>query len=223
MFVAFLQAFAHLKQLQGLWFFTDQQVAYVGGQTIQEQVFVEPFLQDFVKEQHHPRPVFGQYVVDGAEEVVVVENVEVLDDGFIGNGFAGEAYDAVKNGQGVAQGTVSFLGDDVQGVALSGNTFLPANILQVLDNVLRLNALEVEDLAAGQNGRDDLVLLRSRQDENGVGWGFLQRLQKGIEGGLTEHVDLINDKDLILTLLRLKPNLLRQCPDVVNGVVTRRI
>ena len=85
------------------------------------------------------------------------------------------------------------------------------------------NSFKIENLTTRKNGWNNLVLLRRRQNENGVGRGFLQGFQKRIECRLAEHVDLINDEDLVLTLLRLKPNLLRQGADVVDRVVTRSI
>ena len=46
------------------------------------------------------------------------------------------------------------------------------------------------------------MFLGGGQDEQGVGWGFLQQLQKGIEGGGAEHMHLVDDVHLFAAYLR---------------------
>ena len=64
------------------------------------------------------------------------------------------------------------------------------------------HSLEVVDLAAREDGGQDLVLLGRGEDEDDMGGRFLQRLEEGIEGLLREHVDLVDDKDLVASHLR---------------------
>src|SRR5882762_7295072 len=78
---------------------------------------------------------------------------------------------------------------------------------------------EIEDLATGKYGREDLVLFRGGQDENGIRRRLFQGLQKGIEGRGTEHMYLIDDIDLTLAFLRGKTHLLHQRPDIVHRIV----
>ena len=55
---------------------------------------------------------------------------------------------------------------------------------------------EVEALAARQDRGGDLVPLRRREDEYGVGRRLLERLQERLEGGRGDRVDLVDDEDL---------------------------
>ncbi len=86
-------------------------------------------------------------------------------------------------------------------------------------HILHLYPLEIVNLAARQNGRDDLVFLGRRQDKNGVRRRLLQCFQKSIERLLREHVHLIYDKNLVPALLRLKAHLFDQRTNVLHGVV----
>ena len=67
------------------------------------------------------------------------------------------------------------------------------------------------------------MLLGSRQDKDRVMGRLLQRLQESVESGRTQHMDLINDKDLILSDWGRDTHLLDQRADVVDRVVRRRI
>jgi hypothetical protein len=64
------------------------------------------------------------------------------------------------------------------------------------------HSLEVVNLASAQDGRQNLMLLGSGEDEDDMLRWLFQRLEKGVEGGCREHVDLIDDKHLILAYLR---------------------
>ena len=67
------------------------------------------------------------------------------------------------------------------------------------------------------------MLLRGGQDKNGVFWRFFQGLQKSIEGRLGEHMDLINNINLVLACLRGNAYLIYQTSDIVHRVVGSRI
>ena len=67
------------------------------------------------------------------------------------------------------------------------------------------------------------MLLGCRQDKDRVMGRLLQRLQESVESGRTQHMDLINDKDLILSDWGRDTHLLDQRADVVDRIVRRRI
>src|SRR5207253_1442493 len=56
---------------------------------------------------------------------------------------------------------------------------------------------EVEPLAARQDGDGDLVHLGGGEDELDVRRRLLKGLQQGVEGLLGEHVDFVDDVDLV--------------------------
>ena len=63
------------------------------------------------------------------------------------------------------------------------------------------------------------MLLGCGQNENGVmGW-FFKRLEEGVESGGREHVDLVDDIDLVLTYLWRNAHLFYQLTNLINRVV----
>jgi len=60
------------------------------------------------------------------------------------------------------------------------------------------------------------VVLGRRHDEDDVGWRFLQRLQERVEGGVAEHVDFIDDEDLVPVARRTIAHLLDEFAYVVH-------
>jgi hypothetical protein len=74
-------------------------------------------------------------------------------------------------------------------------------------------------LAAGDDGRGDLVEVGGGKDEDGVGRGFLERLEEGVEGALGEHVHFVEEVDLAGEVGRGVGDLLAQLPDVVDAAV----
>ena len=61
------------------------------------------------------------------------------------------------------------------------------------------------------------------QDEDSVGWRFLQGLQKRVERRLAQHVHLVDDVHLVFALLRRNADLVHNAPDVFHLVVGRRV
>ena len=67
------------------------------------------------------------------------------------------------------------------------------------------------------------MLLGCGEDEDHVRWRFLQSLEKGIEGGGTEHVDLVDDEHLVFAYLRRDAGLLHQGLDLLVRVTGRLV
>ena len=111
----------------------------------------------------------------------------------------------------------------MQGIWFGLNAFFTGNSLQMLHHIVDPDPIEIENLATGKDGRDNLVTFGSGQDENGVAWRFFQRFQEGIECRIRKHVNLIDDVDLVLSGLGRVANLLYQIPDIFYGVVGSRI
>ena len=76
--------------------------------------------------------------------------------------------DMVRNLQGIAHAAVGFLGDQAQRLFLVGDALFLGHHFQMCDGVGHVHALEVIDLAAGDDGGQDLVLLRGGKDEDDV-------------------------------------------------------
>src|SRR5690554_5003312 len=93
----------------------------------------------------------------------------------------------------------------------------------MLRDVLYLYPVKVKYLTTGKNSWDDLMFLRSRQNKNRILRRFLQSFQKSIESLDGKHVNLINDIDFVIALLRRIPHLVHQCTDIIYRVVGSRI
>jgi len=59
------------------------------------------------------------------------------------------------------------------------------------------DALEIEALAAGEDGGKDFVGFGGGEDELHVGRRFFQRFEKGVEGCRGQHVDFVDDIDFV--------------------------
>ena len=142
----------------------------------------EALADNVVEQEQHAACLATQDMIHDFEVIVVVEDVEVVDDIFIGDVLAAETHHLVEDGKGVAQGAVGFLGNDVKGFGFGLYAFALGHESQMFGDVVDGDALEVEDLATRQDGGDNLVLLCGGQDELGIRRRLFQRLQEGIEG-----------------------------------------
>ena len=174
---------------------------------------------DVVEEKHGARDVAGKGLICQDEVRVVIEDVQLLCHGLVRQMLPCERHELVKHRQGVTEGAVGFLRDDVQRLLFRIHTFLGGDVLQMRHRVGHGDAVEVEDLATGQNRRQDFVLFRGGQNEHRVRRRFLQCFQKRIERRLTEHVHLVNDVHLVFALLRRNPDLIHDASDVLHLVV----
>ena len=81
----------------------------------------------------------------------------------------------VQQGKGVLQSAVRDPGDQQGCVVVQLGAFFSCHVLQPACDGLGGNALEVEALAPGQNGGQQLVDFGGCQNEDHMGRGFLQR------------------------------------------------
>ena len=99
------------------------------------------------------------------EVVFIIQDIQVLDYGLIGEFIACKAYQLIKNREGIAHSTICFLCNDVQGVFSGLDLLLTGNKLKMCRNIIDCYSTEVEDLATGENGRDYLMFFCCCQDE----------------------------------------------------------
>jgi len=93
----------------------------------------------------------------------------------------------------------------------------------MFSDVIYCNPLEVKDLAARKNGRDDFVFLCRGQDELGIRRRLFQGLQESVESRCRQHVNLVDDVHLILSDLWWDAHLVDQAADVLDRVVRRGV
>jgi hypothetical protein len=81
-----------------------------------------------------------------------------------------------------------------------GASFARGDFGQMRDHHLGLDPAQVEALAARQDRDRHLADLGGGEEELHMGGRFLQRLQKRVEGACRQHVDLVDDEDLVARL-----------------------
>ena len=103
----------------------------------------------------------------------------------------------VEQRQTVAHAAAGGLADQLQTPLLIGNVFGLQHVGQVSGHGGRADVAQTELHAARQHGDWHLLRISGGQHEDDVGWRLFQRLQHGVEGVGGEHVDLVDDEDLV--------------------------
>ena len=103
----------------------------------------------------------------------------------------------IKEGFGIARG--AFGGPRHQGQRIVGNfgPFRIGNSAQEGDHYLGLDSAQVKPLTARQHGHGNLADFGGGKDEFDVLGRFFQRLEQRVEGAGAQHVDFVNDIDLV--------------------------
>ncbi len=191
----------------------------MGRQSAREGLGREAFAQHLVQEQER-RPVVARCGEVGEVEVgVVIEDVQRAGHFAEIERGAAEGHRLVEHAERVAHTAVGFRRDEVQRFVVVGDSLLAGDVFQVGHTVLHADAVEVVDLATGEDGGDDLVFLGRGEDEDGVCGRLFEGLEEGVEGRLREHVHLVDDVDAVAAYLRRDAHLFGQGADVVHRVV----
>ena len=151
--------------------------------------------------------------------MLIVQDIEVADYVLVFHVIAAEGHGLVENRERIPHRPVRLPGDYMQGLIVDVNVLLRRYLPEILHDIRNADAVEIVSLAAGENGRENLVLLRGRKNEYGVGRRLLQCLEEGVEGRLGQHVHLVDDIDTVPADLRRNLDLVHQCLDVVHTVV----
>ena len=199
------------------------QVPEMGSQRRNEVLGVESLGQDFVKDHKRGAVVSRKESVHQAETVLIVQHIEVLYYALVLDVSSAERNGLVEYGQRIAHRSVRLARYHVQGFVLYLNPFLVRNVPQVAHHIHNAYAVEVIDLASGQDGWDDLVLFSGCQNEYSVGRRLLQGFQECIESLVAEHMHLIYDIDAVAPHLGRNLHFLNEVPHSVNAAVGRGV
>src|SRR5258708_22936624 len=93
----------------------------------------------------------------------------------------------------------------------------------MIHDILIRDSFEIENLAATQNRRQDLMFLSSCEDKNSIGGWLFQGFQKGVKCRRTEHVYFVYDIDFIFSGLRRKTHLVNQTSDIIDRIIAGSI
>ncbi len=83
--------------------------------------------------------------------------------------------------------------------------------------------MEIETLAAAQDGRQHLLRLGRGEDEFYVLGRFFERFEKRVKSLRTEHVHFVDDVNFVATLGRRITNVVAQLAHLLDAVVARAI
>ena len=125
----------------------------------------------------------------------------------------------IEDRERVAHRTLRRAGDQGQRVALDVHLLLGANARQMVDQHLRLDAAQVEALAARAHGHRHLLDFGGGEEEFHMFGRLLQRLQQGVEGVLGEHVHFVDDVDLGARHHRAEARVLDDLAHIVDARV----
>ena len=191
----------------------------MGGKSVDKSACVEALGEHLVEQHHDVGGLVLERLVDDLEVVFAVEDIEVFEHLLVGDVALAEARRLVKDRQRVAHTAVGLLGYHVQRLGLCLDAFALSHHLEVVYDAGHGHAVEVINLATADDGGQYLVLLGGGEDEDDVGWRFLERLEEGVEGSRREHVYLVDDEDLVAAELGGDACLLHERLDVFYRVV----
>jgi hypothetical protein len=158
----------------------------------------------------------------GGEEVdhlSPVGEAEHLAYGLGGDGTRAMRDRLVEERQRIAHRALGGARDRRERLRLDLDLLLAADAREVPDELLGVDASEIEALAARQNRHRNLANLSRGENELRVRRRFFERLQEGVEGARREHVDLVHDVDLVAGRHRRITHRFVELPDIVDAVV----
>ena len=130
----------------------------------------------------------------------------------------------VEEREGVARGTGSAAGDQVERLGVGLDALAPEDVGQVADELTVREQGELEVLRARAQRGEHLLRVGRGEHEHDVRGRFLERLQQRVRGRRREHVDLVDDVDLPAARRPdAQVHALDELPHRVDAVVRRRV
>ncbi len=148
-----------------------------------------------------------------------VNSAEDLGDHVGRDGALGVGHGLVEQGEGVAHGPVGGVGQHRDGLAVDLDGLFLGHAADGVLDVADADAVEVEALAAGEDGGEDAMGLGGGEDEDDVGGRLLERLEEGVEGGGAEHVHLVDDVHLDAQLSRGEGHPFEHGANIIHAAV----
>ena len=129
----------------------------------------------------------------------------------------------IRQRQCIAHGTARGTREQLERLGLCGNAFLGQHLRQVLKHGLGCHGPQIELQAAREHRDRHLLRISRSQYKLEVLGRLLQRLQHGVEGGVGEHVHLVDHEDLEAPLHGLVHRLLQQALHLIHTTVGGRV
>ena len=112
----------------------------------------------------------------------------------------------LQRGKRVAHAALGMARHDGQRLVVVIEALLLAHVGQAMLDILVADAVEIEALAAREDGLQNLLRIGGAQHKDHVRRRLLERLEQRVERRRREHMDLVDDIDLVLATHRGKVN-----------------
>ena len=129
----------------------------------------------------------------------------------------------IEQAEAVTDRAIGSTGNQCHGFRFNGDVFLFRDALEVVDQHFRRDATQIKAHTARQHGHRHLADFGGGEDENNARWRFLKRLQERVERALRQHVNLIDDVDLVPCLGRGIARAVDHFAHVIDAGIRRRI
>ena len=110
----------------------------------------------------------------------------------------------LQRGERVAHAALGMARHDGERLVVVIEALLLAHVCQAMLDILVADAVEIEALAAREDGLQNLLRIGGAQHEDHVRRRLLERLEQRVERRRREHVNLVDDIDLVLAAHRGK-------------------
>ena len=110
----------------------------------------------------------------------------------------------LQRGERVAHAALGMACHDGKRLVVVVEALLLAHVCQAALDILVTDAVEIETLAAREDGLQNFLRVGGAQHKNHVCRRLLERLEQRVERRRREHVDLVDDIDLVLAAHRGK-------------------
>ena len=194
----------------------EEQVTQVLEQVVDEPREVLSLVGELLDEGKEAGRVAVDDQVAEAEERLLVDRPEKLEDGLDGDLAVGRGRELVERRDRVAEAPTRAAGDQRER-GVRGLDLLPVgDQAQELRQLGEAGPREEERLAARAHRGEDLVELGRAEDEDEVRRRLLDQLQERVPGGIRQLVRLVEDVDLEAALDRLEDDVVADLADVVD-------
>jgi hypothetical protein len=129
----------------------------------------------------------------------------------------------LEEGEGISESSSCRFRYDPQGFILSLYSLFFAYVFEPMDDIFESNLPEVESESTRSDGLRDFIDLSRREDEFHMSWWLFQSFEQSIECSGREHMDFIDDIDLIFPLVGLKSRSLDEITHILDSVIARTI
>ena len=192
----------------------------MGGQVTDELTHVYPRLRESGHEAERAGYIaIGDQVCQFEEQGAVHLTQEPLDIGKL-DLLARERRELLERGDRIAHAAFGVLGYEGERPLSHRDALLFADVCQPLDEIINADAVEVEALAARVDRIGDLVRKRGAQDEYRVRGWLLDAFEQRVECAVGEHVDLVDDVDLVAPAGR---RVLQPADDLLAHILNARV